>query len=207
MRFLLDRLLKMRLGGIFGFLAVAATAGVFAFFWMAHTVNTTPAQCATCHPELTDLWEQSRGHPADRVSCHECHAQHPTLPDSPNVLAYVRDTLVPEKYQSSVERVEARCLGCHEPIPLAETEQKKLVKINHKIHLASLVPAEGAAPVLLGCLDCHDTIAHDQGERMTNRPRMAGCFAGSCHTQDRTKDGCMKCHYQALMEPEQMASR
>ena len=200
MRFLLDRFLKMSLGGIFGFLAVVAAVGVVGFFWIAHTVNTSPSQCASCHPEITQLWQDSQGHPADQVSCYQCHAQHPTLPDSPNVFAYVRDTLIPEKYRSSVDRVQSRCMECHEGIPTAETEQKKLVKINHKVHLVDPLPVEGQEPVTLGCLDCHATIAHDLGDRMTNRPRMAGCFAGACHKKDRTKEGCLTCHYQMLLD-------
>jgi len=111
--FVTRRLAQMTWGGIAGFLAVVVLAGVVVFFWVARTVNTAPAQCATCHPELTAMWHRSQGHPADRVTCYECHAQHAEAPDSLNVGAFVRDQLIPEKYLSADERVQARCEGCH----------------------------------------------------------------------------------------------
>ncbi|MEW6489064.1 MAG: hypothetical protein AB1578_14250, partial [Thermodesulfobacteriota bacterium] len=114
--FLIKRLAGMTKGGIAGFLAVLALAGVAGFVWMARTINTAPAQCASCHLELTAMWKRSQGHPAERVTCYECHAQHAELPESPNLGAFVRDQLIPEKYLSSDERINARCEGCHQGI-------------------------------------------------------------------------------------------
>ncbi len=195
--FLIRRFSRMTKGGIAGFLAVLALAGLTAFVAGARWVNTSPSQCASCHPELTAMWKRSQAHPADRVSCHGCHAQHGELPESPNVLAYVRDTLIPEKYLAADERIEPLCEGCHEGIRAAETERDKIIKLNHKVHLAP--PADGQAP--LGCLDCHRNIAHDKAQVETNRPTMAGCFTGDCHRKDRNKDNCRRCHYQHLAEP------
>lgn len=112
--FVIKRLGQMTKGGIAGFLAVLALAGVAVFFWAARTINTTPAQCATCHSELTAMWTRSQGHPADRVTCYQCHAQHAELPESANLGAFVRDQLIPEKYFAADERIAARCEGCHE---------------------------------------------------------------------------------------------
>lgn len=195
--FLIRRFSEMTPGGIAGFAAVLALAGMGAFVAGARWVNTSPSQCASCHPELTAMWERSQGHPADRVLCHECHTQHVELPESPNALAYVRDTLIPERYLSADERIEPLCEGCHAGIRGAETEQRKIIKLNHKVHLAP--PSDGQPA--LGCLDCHRNIAHDKALLETNRPTMAGCFAGECHRKDRNKDNCRRCHYQHLAEP------
>jgi hypothetical protein len=119
--FLIKRLEGMTKGGIAGLLAVLALAGVAAFVWVARTVNTAPAQCASCHLELTAMWKRSQGHPADRVTCYQCHAQHAQLPESPNLGAFVRDQLIPEKYLSSDERINARCEGCHQGIRASGT--------------------------------------------------------------------------------------
>ncbi|MDW7709017.1 MAG: hypothetical protein SCH98_00980 [Deferrisomatales bacterium] len=111
--FVIKRLGQMTKGGIAGFLAVLALAGVAVFFWGARTINVTPAQCVTCHAELTEMWQRSQGHPAEKVTCHQCHAPHAALPESPNLIAFVRDQLIPEKYLATDERIAARCEECH----------------------------------------------------------------------------------------------
>ncbi len=202
MSFIVTRLQRMTRGGIAGLLGVLAFGALGAFLWVARTVNTAPSQCATCHPQLTAMWQRSGGHPAERVTCHECHAQHAELPNSPNLLGFVRDQLIPEKYLSSDERIEARCEGCHGDIRQAETEHKKVVRLNHRVHLVTGTDLQGA-PLGLGCLDCHRSIVHDKARLETNRPAMAGCFTGDCHRKDRNKDNCRRCHYQHLAEPGQ----
>ncbi len=201
MNVLTRRVAQMTRGGIAGLIAVLVLAGVVGFFLTARYLNTTPAQCATCHPVLTAMWERSQGHPADRVTCYECHAQHAELPGSPNMFGFVRDQIIPEKYLSTDERVEARCQGCHE-MRAAETEVKKIIRVNHKVHLVTGVDLQGQ-PLEMGCLDCHRNIAHDKAQIETYRPRMAGCFLGDCHRKDRNKDNCRRCHYQHLTEPDQ----
>lgn len=141
--FLIQRLSRMTLGGIAGFLVVLALVGVAAFFWVARTVNIAPAQCASCHLELTAMWKRSQGHPADRVTCHQCHAQHAQLPESPNLGAFVRDQLIPEKYLSSDERINARCEGCHQEIRASGTGMGVL---SAKAALRSAVVALEGAP-------------------------------------------------------------
>ncbi len=199
MGWVIERFQRMTRGGLAGFLAVLVLAGVGLFLAAARVINSTPGQCATCHPVLTAMWEESQGHPADKVTCYQCHAQHAKLPESLNVLAYVRDTAIPEKYASAKERVEARCEGCHADIRGAEKEKDRIIRINHKVHLTG-TDAQGR-PLNLSCMDCHRSIAHDKAEVPTNRPRMYGCFTGDCHRKDRNKDNCKRCHYQKLTEP------
>ncbi len=199
MGWLIRRVQRMSRGGVAGFLAVVALGGVAVFLWGARVINSTPSQCATCHPVLTEMWRGSQGHPADRVTCYQCHARHVELPASPNLLGYVRDRIIPEKYAASDDRIESRCEGCHSGIRSATEERRKVVRINHKVHLSGK-DAQGK-PLNLGCLDCHRSIAHDKAEVPTNRPRMYGCFTGDCHRKDRNKDNCTRCHYQRLVEP------
>lgn len=190
---------KLTRGGIAGLLVLATFAGLIAFVAVAHTVNTAPDQCATCHPTVTALWQASLGHPAKQVSCYECHAPHAELPASLNVVVQLRDATIPEKYRASDEQVQARCEGCHDGIREAKEELKKFIRVNHQLHL---VTGKGPAgkPLAMQCLDCHRSIAHELGPGATNRPKMSGCFAGSCHTEDRNENNCRRCHYQQLIE-------
>jgi nitrate/TMAO reductase-like tetraheme cytochrome c subunit len=206
MSFLLKRFSQMTRGGIIGFLAVALVAGVALFAWGARWVNTSPQQCATCHPGITAMWQRSQGHPAAKVTCHECHAEHDQSPVRPNLATYFRDDLIPEKYLSTDLRLQNRCESCHKDIRKADKEKKQLIRINHKVHLAPIIDPQGRK-TQLGCMDCHRAIAHDKAQVETNRPRMAGCFAGSCHPKDRNKDNCRRCHYQQLLEPGQEAQQ
>ncbi|GAB4261663.1 MAG: hypothetical protein Kow0092_11380 [Deferrisomatales bacterium] len=200
MRFFVKRFSQMTRGGIAGFIAVLAAAGVGLFLWGARVIQTTPHQCATCHPDLTAMWKRSQGHPADQVTCTQCHGEHAAPPASANVFAYVRDLAIPTAYWSADAAVEARCEGCHGEIRQAETERGKLIKVNHKLHLGAAKGPDGA-PLEMRCLDCHRNLAHDKAQIETNRPTMAGCFAGECHRKDRNKDNCRRCHYQDLTEP------
>lgn len=202
MGFLWKRLSGMTRGGIAGLIAVLLAAGLGAFVAGARWVNTTPNQCATCHPELTAMWSRSQGHPAAKVTCHECHAEHSQAPAGPNLVAYARDAAIPEKYLSTDVRVEGRCQGCHPNMAAVDKEKRPVIKLNHKVHLAPLTDAKGKT-VKLGCLSCHRNLAHDKARLETNRPRMTGCFAGECHRKDRNKDSCLRCHYQRLLEPGQ----
>ena len=190
---------QMTRGGLGGLLAVLAVAGIGVFLAAARTINTTPAQCATCHPQVTALWQHSLGHPAAQVTCHECHAPHAGLPDSLNVGAQLRDAVIPEKYRAWAERVEARCEGCHGTIRGMKEEEKKLIRLNHELHLVTGKDPAGE-PLAMACLDCHRTIAHELGSGATNRPKMSGCFAGTCHAEDRNDTNCRRCHYQQLAE-------
>lgn len=190
----------MSLGGIIGFIAVLAFGGLVLFIAGARTINTTPAQCASCHPEVTAMWEESLSHPAGKVTCYECHAQHAELPDSVNLLAYLRDKFIPEKYLLEDMRVESRCVECHGYMDTVETEKKKLIKVNHKKHLSEAIWSNGVA-ISMGCLDCHRNVAHDKARTATNRPPMSSCFVGGCHAEDSNKDRCERCHYQMLKEP------
>lgn len=199
MRVLIDRLKNLSGLGIAALIAVPVFAGLAGFVLVARAVNTSPAQCASCHPEMTTLWKKSVAHPAERVTCYQCHAAHAELPNGFNLPGYVRDLLIPEKYMASVERIEGRCLECHREILGAETERTRLIKVNHKAHLAKPLLA-GGVEKKLGCLDCHGNVAHDRKALATNRPTMKGCFASECHTADRKAESCQRCHYQTLLD-------
>jgi nitrate/TMAO reductase-like tetraheme cytochrome c subunit len=200
----MNRLLQLPLtltrGGIAGLLALLVLTGVGVFVVAARTINTAPAQCATCHPTVTTLWQQSRSHPAEKVGCAQCHAPHPALPQGVNVAVQLRDALIPERYRNLPERLEARCEGCHDAIRGAAEEAKKIIRINHQLHLTTGRDPAGQ-PLGMTCLDCHRSVAHELGPGATNRPRMSGCFAGSCHAEDRNDTNCRRCHYQQLTEP------
>jgi len=195
----LHLLTSLSRGGLAGLLSALALAGVGLFLVAARTINTVPAQCATCHPTVTALWQQSQGHPADRVTCYQCHAPHPELPESVNVVVQLRDALIPERYRAVDERVQGRCEGCHEGIREAKEETKKIIRLNHQMHLVTGKDPEGK-PLSMACLDCHRSIAHELGPAATNRPKMSGCFAGKCHVEDRNDTNCRRCHYQQLAE-------
>lgn len=199
MKFILDRLSGMNRAAILGFLGIVAAFGLAGFIVVARAVNTHPAQCATCHPTVTGYWQTSQSHPAGRVTCAQCHDQDVEL--KPNLLSYLRDIAIPEKFSAEAARIEARCIGCHDYIPEAVEEEDKLIRVNHKAHLEKPLEMAGGA-VELRCLDCHDTVAHDYSPQPTNRPTMEGCFAGSCHQEDRNADNCRRCHYQQLVEVE-----
>ena len=199
MKRLTNILSQMTRGGIAGLIAVLALVGVGVFLVAARTINTTPSQCASCHPIATEMWRQSLGHPAGQATCHECHAPHAELPASLNVVVQLRDAAIPEKYRAWDDRVEARCEGCHVEIRTAKEEQKKLVRVNHEVHLVTGKDTAGK-PLAMACLDCHRAIAHELGPAATNRPKMSGCFAGSCHTEDRNDTNCRRCHYQQMVE-------
>lgn len=206
MGFLWKRFSEMSRGGLVGFLAVLLAVGVGIFAWGARWVNTAPQQCGTCHPQLTAMWQRSNGHPAAQVTCFECHSEHSQAPAGPNLAAYARDELIPEKYLSTAARIQSRCEECHKEIRTADKEKKQVIRINHKVHLVPLVDPQGRK-VQLECLSCHRNIAHDKAAVETNRPPMAGCFAGECHQKDRNKDNCRRCHYQQLIEPGQEAQQ
>jgi len=171
---LFSPLRNMTRGGIAGLLTVLTVAGVALFFAAARWVNTSPSQCATCHPQMTALWQRSQGHPAARVSCYQCHADHAAPPDSLNLGAVVRDQLVPEKYLSSDQRIEGRCELCHahtrsSGTGLAFIEGKEALKAvanrlaggalaDHQVVLSTATPAESGT--LSGRALLRDAVSH-----------------------------------------------
>lgn len=199
MRFIIDRIMNLSRLGIAMSLGVLVILGLVAFVLVARVVNTTPSQCASCHPEIAALWEKSRVHTPVNATCYQCHAAHAELPLSYNLPGYVRDLLIPEKYMAGAERIDGRCLTCHTGIPAADKEKGKLIKVNHKVHLEKPLD-KGGMKVKLTCVSCHESIAHDLKANPTNRPTMQGCFAGGCHVNDRKAENCTRCHYQSLLD-------
>ena len=196
-RTVIDRIRAITPGGLAGLVAAFVVLGLCLFVFVARWVNTSPTQCATCHPRLTQLWSTSLEHPAQKVTCYQCHAGHAELSASINLPAFIRDTFIPERYMASDERLELRCTECHDKMVESDKEQSKLVRINHKAHLEKPIEQSGRQ-VELGCIDCHMNIAHDKAEETTNRPPMFTCFTGECHAKERNRDRCTVCHYQQL---------
>lgn len=196
-RTVLDRIRSITPGGLAGLIVALLALGLCVFIVVARWVNTSPTECASCHPRITELWRTSAEHPAEKVTCYQCHAGHAELNDSINLPAFVRDTFIPEKYMASDERLEALCLECHEGVSQMEQETSRLIRVNHKAHLSKPIEQQGHK-VSLGCIDCHMNIAHDKAEETTNRPPMFSCFNGECHIKERNRDRCQLCHYQQL---------
>jgi hypothetical protein len=205
MRFVIERIKSVGLPGLAGFIAVIVALGLIGFVLVARFVNTSPWQCGSCHPQMTELWERSLAHPSAQVTCYECHANHPEMEDSFSSLpAFVRDTLIPEKFVATGVTIEERCISCHEKVATSEKEESRLIRVNHKIHLSSPILQKGLA-IELGCMDCHKNIAHDKAQEETNRPRMYTCFVGECHPSEKNQDRCTVCHYQTLLETKEAA--
>jgi hypothetical protein len=140
--------------------------GYFAHFSAAHE-----RVCAQCHPEIVDLWKNSKGHPADSTSCFQCHSDH----------------FIPPEYSADDSTTTKRCLDCHEVVlEPGYALKKKVVKYNHRIHRQED----------LECIDCHRSAGHQYMEGGTNRPSIAECMP--CHL--REFDGppksldCLNCH-------------
>jgi len=138
-----------------------------------HTTRS-PSFCKDCHPEIVQQWQQSRVHP-DSITCTECHIRG-WKP-------------VPVTYEADPSITLPNCERCHDQQRAQQEVIRKLIKISHKIHLEDLKEKN----VELNCLDCHWTVAHDNGNPATNRPTMVGCFSPTCHPLE--KETCELCHF------------
>ncbi|MFB0532115.1 MAG: hypothetical protein ACETVU_00430, partial [Desulfatiglandales bacterium] len=57
---------------------------------------TNELVCRQCHPEISELWRESKGHPADQTRCYECHSQGlEFIPKDWNAIKHARDQFVP----------------------------------------------------------------------------------------------------------------
>jgi hypothetical protein len=139
--------------------------------YLIHFSATNEWVCAQCHPELVDLWKNSKGHPAHSTSCHECHSGH----------------IIPPEYLADDSLTSQRCLDCHEDVlELGYTLKKKVIKYNHRIHRQ-----EG-----LECVDCHRYSGHEYLSGGTNRPSIPECIL--CHIREFQGPPknleCLNCH-------------
>ncbi len=174
------------------------------FFMFARYTDIDQGLCRPCHPTIHQMWESSNAHPAGKVSCHECHANHlDAFPeDDTNIFAHYRDKILPGHFYSSSKVINDNCIRCHADIPeLKEVKNTRIVKISHAKHFkAEKVKIDD-------CLVCHQDLAHDRYSVATNRPRMQGCFLGECHVADKKEDRCELCHFVKLVDKEKVLEK
>ncbi len=169
---------------VFLFLIAASVVTAYLVRFSA----TQEIVCRQCHPELSELWRSSKGHPADQTRCFECHSPKPDLkPRGWNVLRHFRDQLAPPEYLADDELTSSRCLDCHNDVLfLGYKVKKKVVRFNHRIH-----SMEG-----LDCIDCHRTAGHEYMMRGTNRATILECL--NCHLREfegpPRNQKCLNCH-------------
>lgn len=144
--------------------------------------------CGQCHPELIDMWRESKGHPAEKTRCHHCHSRgHKIVPRDWNLIRHARDQLVPPEYLADDELTSQRCLDCHQDVlDLGYIVKKKILKFNHRFH-----HGEG-----LTCVDCHRSAGHEYMTDGTNRPSVSECL--DCHRREfegpPKNQKCLNCH-------------
>ncbi len=141
---------------------------------LIHHTTQEPAYCKDCHPETVQLWQQSEMHP-DSIACQACHVKgwNPA----------------PVSFEAEPAMTLPNCERCHEDQKAKTEVVRKLIKISHKIHLEELKGRN----LELNCLNCHWSIAHDNGQPPTNRPTMVSCFSPSCHPIEN--ETCKLCHF------------
>jgi hypothetical protein len=156
--------------------------------YLVHYSATSQRLCAQCHPEHAELWKQSKGHPAETTSCHECHSESPRImPVGWNIVKHTRDQLVPSEYLADDELTAKRCLECHEDIlDVGYQVKKKVINFTHRIHFGES----------LSCVDCHRTAGHEYMINGTNRPHVTECL--DCHIKEflgpPKNQKCLNCH-------------
>ena len=144
--------------------------------------------CGQCHPQLVELWKESKGHPAEQTKCHDCHSEgHRIMPEDWNLIKHARDQLVPPEYLADDRLTSQRCLDCHEVVlDLGYMVKKETLKYNHRLHYA-----EG-----LVCVGCHRSAGHEYLSDGTNRPSVSECL--ECHRREfegpPKSQKCLNCH-------------
>ena len=144
--------------------------------------------CNQCHPELTNLWKNSNGHPAAQTKCYECHSKKfRILPRDLNVFRHYRDQLVPPEYSADDDLISQQCLECHEDIlDFGYPVKNKVINFNHRIHLGER----------LKCMDCHRSSGHEYMAAGSNRPTVYDCI--NCHYKEFVgppkNRKCLNCH-------------
>lgn len=156
--------------------------------YLVHYSATSTRVCGQCHSELVELWEESRGHPADQTSCYQCHSKGPmAIPENWNLIRHVRDQVAPPVYLADDSLTSQRCLDCHEGVlEFGYTPQKRVIQFSHRFHIE-----EGMA-----CVDCHRAAGHQYWVGGTNRPTAMECL--NCHLKDflgpPESQKCLGCH-------------
>ncbi len=177
---------------------------VVGFFAIARYTDKDDGLCRGCHPTIHGMWQISKTHPADKVTCYECHTKIlEAFPESgTNPIVHYRDKIIPIHFNSGRKVLNDNCLRCHADIPeLKEVKNTRIVKISHAKHFkAEKVKIDD-------CMVCHSALAHDKYSVATNRPRMQGCFLGECHVADKKEDRCELCHFVKLVEKEKVLEK
>lgn len=170
--------------GIVVLLIASLGLGVYLVRYSA----TNDRVCHQCHPDLKDLWQESKGHPAATTSCHECHSRgRKILPPDWHIPRHIRDQIAPPEYMADDSLTSDRCLDCHtDVLDLGYEIKKKVIKYTHRTHIF-----EG-----LVCVDCHRNTGHTYITRGTNRPSIDECR--DCHLRELTgppkSQKCFSCH-------------
>ena len=182
-------------------ITISVLVGFFAF---ARYTDKDDALCRSCHPSIHEMWQTSKTHPSDKVTCYECHTKYiEAFPEAGESLyIHYRDKIIPENFNSGRKVLNGNCLRCHEDIPkFKEVKNTRIVKISHEKHYKS------EKVKIDDCMVCHNSLAHDKYAIETNRPRMQGCFLGECHKADIKEDRCELCHFVKLVEEEKVLEK
>ena len=178
---------KFRLLFALFILILLISAGYVTAF-LARYSATSERVCRQCHPELSELWIKSNGHPSDQTSCYQCHSREFTFkPEGWNVFQHFRDQLAPPEYLADDGLTSQRCLECHlDILEFNYQVKKKVIQFNHRYHRD-----EG-----LECVDCHRSTGHEYMTEGTNRPSVTECL--ECHIREfegpPKNQKCLNCH-------------
>jgi len=159
-----------------------------ASVYLVRYSGTSTKVCASCHPVVTSIWQDSHGCPPEETSCIECHsAGSKIIPENWNILRHVRDQIVPPEYIADKDLTSRRCLDCHgDVLDFGYESPKKVIQFTHRYHIE-----EG-----LDCADCHKNAGHAYMSGGTNRPTIMECLP--CHVKEFTgapkSAKCLNCH-------------
>ena len=172
---------------MFLLLVIIISAGTVVAYLVRFS-GTHVSVCKKCHPELLELWKNSKGHPPEKAKCHECHSRKFELfPRTWNVLGHTRDQLVPPGFVADDILTSQRCLDCHQNVlDPGYRKKKKVIQFTHRYHVS-----EG-----LDCVDCHRGAGHEYMRGGTNRPSPSDCV--DCHRREfegpPKNQKCLNCH-------------
>jgi len=160
--------MRFRLIICISLLILLAFAGYVTAYLVRYSA-TSERICRQCHPDLSPLWRESNGHPADLTDCYQCHSRSFKLvPEGWNIFQHARDQIV------------------QDVLDLNYKIKKKVITFNHRIHYG-----EG-----LECVDCHRTSGHEYMTGSTNRPTVSECLL--CHIKEfegpPKNRKCLNCH-------------
>jgi nitrate/TMAO reductase-like tetraheme cytochrome c subunit len=148
------------------------------------TITSNSNICGYCHYLKLEMLRTSKIHSKDVVECVDCHKN----------LNFIKEVNIKSTIKTAW--IEENCISCHKDIlnQIYNIKPTKLIKISHLIHLEEN----------LGCLSCHENIAHDEGNPGTNRPSKENC--AKCHLKDISGPSdsykCIICHQIILTNME-----